>query len=93
MGHFIIDLPENKRGDVRWGTVFKKRLTLFRRIESESKKGYIVNVSDSGNKTEYRLFKSQNGEWSKDEEGKSALDSNILLHIKNAIIEKELSGH
>ena len=24
MGHFTIDLPENLKGDVRWGMVFKK---------------------------------------------------------------------
>ena len=92
MGHFIIDLPENKKGDVRFGTVFKKQFSLFRRIKSESKKGYIVQVSDADKKTEYRLFTSQNGEWSKDEDGKSPLDSSILHHIKNAIIEKEQSG-
>jgi len=92
MGHFIIDLPENKKGDVRWGMVFKKQFSLFHKNKSDSKRGYIVQVSDSNHKMEYRLFKSQNGEWSKDPEGKMALDDNMHLLIKNAIIEKELSG-
>ena len=91
MGHFTIELPENKIGDVRWGVVKKKQLfPFFRKNKSESKQGYIVNVSDTDGKIEFRLFKSQNGEWSKDPEGKIGLDNETLIFIKNAIIEKEL---
>ncbi|HEY4936885.1 MAG TPA: hypothetical protein VII44_09910 [Puia sp.] len=93
MGHFIIDLPENKKGDVRWGMLHKMQFSFFRKNKSDSKIGYIVNVSDSNGKMEYRLFKSQNDEWSKDPEGKMELDDNTLTLIKNAIIQKELSGH
>jgi hypothetical protein len=92
MGHFIIDLPENKKGDVRWGMVHKKQLSLFRKNKSESKKGYIVNVTDSNGKMEYRLFKSQNGEWSRDPDSTMELNDQMLLLIKNAIVERELSG-
>jgi hypothetical protein len=88
MGHFTINLPENKQGDVRWGTVSKQKFSLFHKSKSESKKGYIVNVSDANNKIEYRLFKFQIGEWSKDPEGQIKLDETDLL-IKNAIVEKE----
>jgi hypothetical protein len=92
MGHFTIDLPENKKGNVRWGMMSKMQFSFFRRNKSESKKGYIVSVSDDKTKSEYRLFKSKNGEWSKDPEGESELDSETLILIKNAIIEKEISN-
>jgi hypothetical protein len=38
---------------------------------------------------QYRLFKSKNGDWSKDPDGKAALDEDILILIKNAITERE----
>ncbi|HMC86491.1 MAG TPA: hypothetical protein VKI61_13255 [Chitinophagaceae bacterium] len=90
MGHFTIDLPEKKKGDARWGIVSNTQFPLIRKNKSESKQGYIVNVSDTDGKIEFRLFKSQNGEWSKDPEGKIGLDNETLIFIKNAIIEKEL---
>jgi len=91
MGRFTIDLPENKKGDVRWGTVSKMQFSLFRKSKSESRKGYLITVSDSNSKTVYHLYQSKNGEWSKDPEGKMGLDDNIPLLIKDAIIEKELN--
>ncbi len=91
MGLFTIDLPENKRGDVRWGAVSKMQFSLFHKSKSGSKKGYIINIADAKSKTAYRLYKSKNGEWSKDPEGKMGLDDNILILIRDAIIEKELS--
>ena len=91
MGHFTIELPENKKGEVRWGKVFKMQFSLFHKNKSRSKIGYIINVSDSNSKMEYRLFKSQDGKWSKDPEGLVELDGNMLSLIKDAIIEKELS--
>jgi hypothetical protein len=91
MGLFTIELPENKHGDVRWGMVSKKMslFSLFRKNKSESKRGYIINITSPNSKTEYRLFKSRNEEWSKDPEGENELDDNTLILIKNAIIEKE----
>lgn len=89
MGHFIIDLSENKKGDVRWGTMNKMQFSLFRKRKLESKRGYIVQVSDDKDKLEYRLFKSPEGEWSKDPEGKLRIDDDVLLQVKLAIIERE----
>jgi len=89
MGHFTIELPENKKGDVRWGIVKKKQFSLFRKNNFETKRGYIVNLSDGENKKEYRLFKSPGGEWFKDPEGKEGLDDSNLIVIKEAIEEKE----
>ena len=96
MGHFTIELPENKHGDVRWGLVKKKTLLpFFGKKKSETKRGYIVNLSDGDSKMEYRLFKSSGGEWFKDPEGREGLNDNNLMLIKNAIEEKEreLNGH
>jgi hypothetical protein len=90
MGHFTIYLPENKKGDARWGIVSKMQFSLIPKNKSESNKGYIVNVSDTYGKIVYRLYKSKNGEWSKDPEGEIGLDNETLIFIKNAIIEKEL---
>ena len=89
MGHFIMDLPDNKKGDVRWGIVSKMQFSFFRKNISESKQVYIVNVSDTDGKIEYRLFRSKNGNWSKDPEGQIGLEDEILILIKDAIIEKE----
>jgi hypothetical protein len=92
MGYFEIDLPENKKGEVRWGTARKMRFSFFRKKKSDSEKGYIVSVTNANSKMEYRLFKSQNGEWSRDPEGKIKLEDSIYILIKNAIIAKE-EGH
>jgi hypothetical protein len=97
MGYFTIDLPENKKADVRWGTVFKKHFLLFgkRKPKSENefpKKGYIIHVPDSSGKIEYRLFRSSGGKWSTDVDGKVEPEENLLIQIKNAIIQKESSG-
>ena len=89
MGHFIIDLPENKKGDVRWGMVKKIKFSFFRKNKSETKKGYLVNLPDSDSKAVCRLFRSPNGVWFKDPEGKEELNDRNLDLIKNAIIEKE----
>jgi hypothetical protein len=89
MGQFIIDLPENKKGDVRWGTMSKIQFSFFHKNKSESKKAYIVHVSDSLGKMEYRLFKSKKGEWSSDPEGENELNDHLLILIKNAIIKRE----
>lgn len=89
MGHFTIELPENKMADVRWGKVKKMQFSFFRKSKSESKRAYLVNVWADKNKTEYHLFKSPHGEWSKDPEGKIKLDDQALIIIKNAIVERE----
>jgi hypothetical protein len=91
MGHFTIDLPENKKGDVRWGTVSKKHFSLFKRRKEEnwSKRGYIVKLTDEKNQAEYRLFRSKNEEWSTDEDGNNPLNNEVLFSLQKAIIEKE----
>jgi hypothetical protein len=70
------------------GIVSKMQFSFIRKNKSESNRGYIVNVSDTDSKIVYRLFKSKNGEWSKDPEGEIGLDNETLIFIKNPIIEK-----
>lgn len=89
MGYFEIDLPENKKGEVRWGILRKMQFSFFRKQKSDSKKGYIVYVTDALSRREYRLFKSQDGEWSRDPDGKVKLEDATEITIKNAIVEKE----
>jgi hypothetical protein len=90
MGHFTINLPDNKQGDVRWGKVKKLEMNLnvFSRSKpkNEPKTGYLVKIAPNA---EHRLFKSKNGEWTKDVDGKIALNDEPLISIKKAIIEKE----
>lgn len=88
MGHFIICLPENQRADVHFGKVRKLQFPLFSK-NKEEKRGYIVRVTNSENGIEFHLFKSTNGKWSKDADGKAGLNENILFLIKDAIMEKE----
>ena len=89
MGHFTINLPKNKKGDARWGIVSKMEFAFFRKNIAQTIQSYIVNVSDTEGKLEYRLFKSRSEEWSKDSEGENELDNETLIQIKNAIVEKE----
>lgn len=97
MGHFIINLPDGRLGDVRFGTVSKKMLFLDifskNKIKSESKTGYVVRI-DLGKRSqeEYWLYKSKEGKWSRDPDGTIELDSDIYRSLQNAIMEKESPG-
>jgi hypothetical protein len=96
MGHFTIILPNNREGDVRWGTVRKKMsfMNLFQKnkIKDEVRKGYIVRIESvkTGQKT-YRLLKTKEGQWiSENIPGFSvAYDNEESQAIKKAIDEFE----
>ena len=97
MGHFTINLPDGRQGDVRFGTVRKKMLfpNIFSKNKSknESKTGYVIKVGQGKiNEEEYWLFKSKEGKWSKDPDGVKELDSDIYLLLRKAIIDKETPG-
>ena len=97
MGQFTIQLPDGRQGDVRWGTVKKKRrlLDFFskNKPKAETKTGYIVRMgADKKKGEEYWLFKSKAGHWSKDAEGEQELNTDLYRAIKNAISEKEQSN-
>ena len=67
MGYFTIKLPNNKKGDVRYGPIKKmKRLShRFRRKNFEAEQmAYIVTVNEGyGNDRMYYLLKSKEGQW------------------------------
>jgi len=94
MGQFNISLPGNRTGDVRWGNVTKKDILLnllpWRKMNQEEKTGYIIKVEPAaGNKREFRLFKTKEGRWSLDADGRVKLAGETVLAIKKAIEEHE----
>jgi hypothetical protein len=101
MGHFSIELPENKRGDVKRLAVIRVQFSKTYKVGSKSPVSesipvnslvgykYLIAVSEDDRQTEFHLFKSQNGKWSKDPEGRIKLNDHPLIIIKNAIVKKE----
>ena len=94
MGRFDINLPNNVRGAVRWGTVRKINgflsLLPWHRSYREEKTGYVITVEPATKRErEYRLFKSKAGEWSQDAEGTIPLKHETLLALKTAIEEQQ----
>jgi hypothetical protein len=92
MGQFIIDLPNNRHGEVRWGTIRKKSLFLglFKKAQpgNEVKKGYIIKIEPaSNNQKEYRLLKTKEGDWTSEDNGGFQVtpDDQISAEIKKAI--------
>ncbi|MGZ3922773.1 MAG: hypothetical protein ACXVLT_14735 [Flavisolibacter sp.] len=92
MGHFIITLPNNLHGEVRWGTIRKKSLFLdlfkSKKLKNDIKRGYIVNIESTSNEhKEYRLLKTREGTWSSESEGGFQVtpDDEISISIKNEI--------
>jgi len=101
MGHFIIELPDNKQGDVTRLIVKKIQFSKTYMLGSESPISastpdtsfmgfkYVISISEDSGKTEYCLFKSQNGEWSMDTEGLVHVNNNALFLVRNAIVKRE----
>jgi hypothetical protein len=93
MGYFTIDLPSGKRGEVRFGKIFKKSVNffdLFRKkgVNREEKTGYIVKIEPAPvNRKLYRLLKSKEGEWLKESDGGFPVetDDETSIAIKKAI--------
>ena len=92
MGHFTINLPNNQKGDVRWGTIKKKSLFLglfkSKKSESEIRKGYIIKIEPASiENNEYRLLKTREGKWTSegDEGFQVTPDDEISASIKSAI--------
>ena len=96
MAYFSINLPNNIYGEVRCGKVSKlekplfKLFTPWRNSNNESKTGYIIRLKSAFvNETEYRLFKTKEGHWSQDVEGKMEVEEPLAKAIKKAIEEHE----
>lgn len=99
MGHFIINLPGNQRGDVRWGTI--RKMPLFSHFLKSKKsnigikKGYIVTIDATGTEPkEYRLLKTGDGNWTSESDGgfQCTPGDEMSTSIKTAIDIYE-SGH
>ena len=90
MGHFTIHLPDNRQGDVRWGNVRKLQFPCRGWKKKEAKTGYIVTVDPAvEGKTAYKLFKTKEGRWSQDPDGKQLVEDTISISIKEAIEQHE----
>ena len=90
MGQFVINLPDNRKGDVRWGKVVKTasllRLLPWVKGNVEEKTGYLIKVEPAvEQEREFRLFRTKEGNWSQDEDGKIGLAGETILAIKKAI--------
>lgn len=94
MGRFNISLPNNVRGEVRWGTVRRidKGISVlldllpWRKLSREEKTGYVITVEPATERQrEYRLFKSKAGQWTQDAEGTIPLKHETLLALQTAI--------
>ena len=92
MGYYTITLPHNIEGEVRWGKVIQKSkafmhvLMPWKKTKQEVKTGYVVKLRSAFvNETEYRLFKTDEGNWFEDAQGKVEVQESVTLAIKRAI--------
>ena len=90
MGQFTISLPDNRTGKVKWGKVVKTasllRLLPWIKGNVEEKTGYLIKVEPAvEHGAEFRLFRTKEGNWSQDEDGKIALAGETIQAIKKAI--------
>jgi hypothetical protein len=93
MGHFIISLEDNKKGDVQTGTIRRtlKLKDLFKKNKPDSVTAYrIVIGANTATRKEYYLYKSKEGQWFEDAEQQLPVGDAFLLALKRAIIQKEL---
>ena len=94
MGHFKINLPDNRVGDVRYGKVEKLEFP-FRWLFGKSsvdKTGYIVKLHPpSESHSEYRLFKTNDGRWFQDPDERISLADETAIAIKEAIEKRDHS--
>ena len=99
MGYFTIYLPGEIKGEVRFGKVIRKLVSLnlfdlFRKRgpKREERKGYIVKIGEG---QLYRLLRTKEGERVNESDGGFlvAEDDETSLAIKKAIEEYEQSLH
>ena len=84
MGHFTINLPGNRVGEVFWGKVRKLEFPFLWKSKDE-KTGYIIRINPGESRNEYRLFKTKEGRWSQDPDGLVEVEDETTLAIKQAI--------
>ncbi|MCU7551366.1 hypothetical protein OCK74_19750 [Chitinophagaceae bacterium LB-8] len=92
MGHFTIDLPDNRHGDVRWGKVRKLQFPFLwlTRKNRDEKMGYIIKVNPAVDGVSmFQLFKTKEGKWFQDPDERKQVEDKITLAIKDAIEKHE----
>jgi len=92
MGYFTINLPDSRHGEVRWGKVRKLQLPFLwlSKKNRDEKTGYIITVNSAiEGISEYRLFKTKEGIWSHDPDGRNQVEDKIALAIRDAIEQRE----
>lgn len=100
MKNFVIELPDHEKCVVTISVVKKIQFSKSYRVGSDLPVSesapvcsyvamkYSITVNGDNSDAAYCLFKSQNGEWSMDQNGKISLDD-VLIVIKNIIMKKE----
>jgi len=69
---------------------YSSELIALEEMNQEEKTGYIIKVEPAaGNKRDFRLFKTKEGRWSLDADGRVKLAGETVLAIKKAIEEHE----
>ena len=103
MSRFIIDLPENKKGNVWRLDMISMRHNDYISFKSKSAKvvsssepvyafkafKYEITIPDEESSPIHILYKFANGEWFADYIDKTPIEDKELLIIMNAIIERE----
>ena len=97
MAQFFIELPNNRQGNVRTGIKRKEQksflhvLVPWKKLNTEEKLAYIVEVNPADDIREYRLLKTKDGKWLQEGEDKWLCegDGKLNLLIKKAIDEHE----
>jgi hypothetical protein len=99
MGYFTIDLPGKIKGEVRFGKVMRKFVSVnlfdfFRKkgTKRDERRGYIVKIGEG---QLYRLLRTKEGEWLNESDSGFQVDKNdeTSLAIKKAIEEYEKNLH
>ena len=97
MAQFTIILPNNRQGNVKTGIKRKEQKNLlhfflpWKKLNTEEKLAYIVEVTPVDDLNEYRLLKTKEGKWLQAGEDKWVREGEgtINLAIKKAIDDYE----
>jgi len=97
MAQFIIDLPNNRQGNVKTEIMkkakksFKNLFSPWKKINNEEKIAYIVYVEPGYDINEYHFLKTKEGKWLESGEDKWLREGEgtFNMAIKKAIDEYE----
>lgn len=96
MAQYFITLPNNRQGNVKTGIRKKDKKSFMdmfssKKVNTEEKIAYIVEVIPAHDLSEYRLLKTKDGKWLNDGEDKWLCHAEPAFNsaIKQAIDEHE----